>query len=101
MTAVEATYRLSADARDRFVALLAQHQDLLLAKNLVTATTTAYIKDTDEGLVATEVILWTSTTSDEEAHKDADIAALWDTMDSCCEKRGDHGTMSFVTVDVV
>lgn len=101
MSAVEANYRLAPDSQERFSTLVAKHQNLLLHKGLVTATTTAYFKEVDGGLVATELILWASPASDQEAHKDPDIAALWADMESCCEKRGGHGTMSFVPVDIV
>jgi hypothetical protein len=84
---VVCTYRVRADAEERFADLLSRHWRTLRGLGFVTDEPPLVLRGTDEGLTYIEIFTWVEG-GFAQAHEHPDVLMIWEAMDPLLEERG-------------
>jgi len=97
------TYRVRRGREREFEALLACHWPALREAGLVTAELSQVYRGADETgkTVFVEIFTWRDAAAVEEAHRRAEVTALWRPMGALCEERLGRPAMEFPHVQRV
>jgi hypothetical protein len=80
------TYRVRADAEERFVRLLGGHWRTLRELGFATQEKSLVFRGTDGGLTYAEIFTWVEGGFG-QAHEHPDVLAIWERMDPLLEER--------------
>jgi len=80
------TYRVQADAEDRFLELLQRHWRTLHDLGFVTDDESLVFRTTEDGLTYIEIFTWVEG-GFELAHEHPDVLMIWEAMDPLLEDR--------------
>ncbi len=83
---VVCTYRVRADAEERFRSLLTGHWRSLHRLGFVTDDAPVVYRSVDEATTTTEIFTWQDH-GFERAHEHPDVLMLWEAMDPLLEER--------------
>ena len=80
------TYRVRADAEDRFLGLLSRHWRTLRDLGFVTDEKSLVFRSIEGGVTYVEIFTWVEG-GFERAHEHPDVLAIWEPMDPLLEAR--------------
>jgi hypothetical protein len=80
------TYRVRADAEERFLELLGRHWRTLRGLGFVTGEPSLVFRSLEGGLTYVEIFTWVEG-GFERAHEHPDVLAIWEPMDPLLEAR--------------
>jgi len=91
---VLATFHVQSSQLPAFLSMMAEYQDLLRAKSLVTATPIILLQGDEDGKpFVVELFTWKS--RDIPDHAPPEVLAYWNKMNAMVEKRGGHDGIEF------
>jgi hypothetical protein len=88
------TYRVRADAEDRFLGLLGRHWRTLHTLGFVTDQESLVFRSLDDGPTYVEIFTWVEGGFD-QAHEHPDVLAIWEPMEPLLEDRDGHPKWEF------
>ena len=80
------TYRVRADAEDRFLELLSRHWRTLRGLGFVTEEKSLVFRSIEGGITYVEIFTWVEG-GFERAHNHPDVVAIWEPMEPLLEDR--------------
>jgi hypothetical protein len=89
-------YRVRADSEPQFLELLRRHWPTLRDLGLATKEASTILRGEEEGgPFYVELLPWRDDEAPGEAHKYAEVVALWGPIEDLCESRGGRPPIEF------